>query len=83
MTAQAERRDVDTLSMRFDQNTCPSCGRRVTAHHYADTGSATELPDGACPELFERRRASVPVEHDRRRPLLLPLDVEQATMLVA
>lgn len=36
-------------------NTCVDCGQPITPHHFRDTGSATQLPAGSCPVLFERR----------------------------
>lgn len=37
---------------------CPHCGATPASlwAHLLDTGDATELPDGACPVLFEARR---------------------------
>jgi hypothetical protein len=48
--------DGDAMS---DVIVCRHCGQRIDARrlwaHLLDTGDAAELPEGACPVLFERR----------------------------
>lgn len=47
---------------------CPhGCGANLTAHHLRDTGDATELPDGCCSILFERRTRTIVDTGERRR----------------